>query len=70
MDEGDNRESRKKNGDRFDNLFIGVVAIIIGIVFLGDINNWFGIGIRLGLDKIWPVFIILGGIYLIMQNRR
>ena len=67
MDEG---QGRKKGGDRFDNLFFGIVVIIIGLVFLGETNDWFGLGYRLGMDKIWPVFIILGGIYLIMQNRR
>lgn len=54
---------------RTANLFAGIVLIIIGLVFLGERYHWFGLHVDLGLDRIWPVFIILGGIYIIIKDR-
>ncbi len=58
-----------RNG-RFSNLFWGITLIIVGLVFLGQRYNWFGLGIDLGLDKIWPVFIIIAGLIVVLKNRR
>jgi hypothetical protein len=57
-----------KHWGRGGNLLWGIVLIILGVVFLGQRYHWWGLNIDLGLDKIWPLFIVAAGIYLIMKR--
>ena len=52
-----------------DRLFSGLVLLIIGAVFL--LNNFGVIDFHWGnLFRLWPVFLIIGGINLLLSNTR
>ena len=55
--------------ERLSNLFWGVVLIIIGVVLLGERYYWFGLHLDIGLDKVWPVFVIIAGLFIIFKHR-
>ena len=55
--------------ERQSGMLIGLILIVIGIIFLGERYNWFGLNLDLGMDKIWPVFLIIGGIYFMLKHR-
>ncbi|HUX08905.1 MAG TPA: DUF5668 domain-containing protein [Acidobacteriota bacterium] len=58
-----------KLDDRQSGMLIGLILIAIGIIFLGERYDWFGLNLDLGMDKIWPVFLIIGGFYFILKHR-
>jgi hypothetical protein len=52
-----------------DRLFSGLVLVIIGVVFL--LNNFHVIDFHWGnLFRLWPVFLVIGGINLLLANAR
>jgi hypothetical protein len=54
---------------RNDRLFSGLVLVIIGSVFL--LNNFGVIDFHWGnLFRLWPIFLVIGGINLILANNR
>jgi hypothetical protein len=54
---------------RNDRLFSGLVLIIIGAIFL--LNNFGVIDFHWGnLFRLWPVFLVIGGINLMLANNR
>lgn len=54
---------------RNDRLFSGLVLVIIGAVFL--LNNFGVIDFHWGnLFRLWPVFLVIGGVNLLLSNTR
>lgn len=54
---------------RRSDLILGGLLILIGIITLGQINNWFTIDFD-QISKLWPILIILAGaVVLIDQNK-
>jgi hypothetical protein len=56
---------RKRWG--YGSLYSGVWVIIIGVIFL--LNN-FGYLQGQAWSKLWPVFIIIPGIFMILRSQR
>lgn len=46
-----------------DNLFIGLFAIALGLFFLAENFGWIPESVNLG--DLWPVFVILFGVWMI-----
>jgi hypothetical protein len=51
-------------------MLMGLVLVVVGLVLLGEKYDWFGLNIDIGLDKVWPVFLIIAGIYFILTHKR
>jgi hypothetical protein len=60
----------ESNKERNHALFGGLILIVVGVILLGERYDWFGLNIDIGLGKIWPVFVIIAGIYLILTHRQ
>lgn len=50
-------------------IFPGVILVIVGIVLLGQMNNWWNFDWRL-LVAFWPVYMILAGLRLVLPVGR
>jgi len=59
----------QRNREKATGLLGGIILIIIGLAFLGERYNWWGLNLDMGIDKIWPVFIIAAGIYMIFKHK-
>ena len=49
-----------------DNLFIGLFVVGLGLFFLADNLDW--IPENIGIGDLWPVFLILFGVWLIFSK--
>jgi phage shock protein C len=56
-----------RNQNRNSNLFGGAVLIILGIIF--SFNTFFDINLFSYIGKMWPLFLIGLGIWLIVRDK-
>lgn len=56
----------RRGGFNFSNLFLGMLIIFMGIIFLGRTTGWFYINIDLW--KLWPILIILFGLSILSRG--
>jgi uncharacterized membrane protein YkgB len=67
-DPNNKQPERSRNAYFYGSLYPGVVIVVVGILFI--LGN-FGIlknGVIWG--KLWPVFIIIAGLFMIFRPRR
>jgi hypothetical protein len=65
--QGDKKESCRGNGWYYGRLYPGICTLAVGIIFL--LNN-FGYLKWDAWGKLWPVFVIIAGIFMIVSPRR
>ncbi|WP_367915162.1 DUF5668 domain-containing protein [Leadbetterella sp. DM7] len=54
-----------------NNIFMGVILIVLGGLALGLINDWFSFDISMReIARFWPILIILAGIAVMLDSRR
>ena len=58
-------KSNRKTKKQKDNTFWGIVMIVVGFFWLGNNLDWFDFNI-----PIWPIAIIIVGLYLLIEGRR
>ena len=64
----DQKDSRKvNNGYLYSRVYPGVWLIVIGVIFL---LNSFGYLRWSSWGKLWPVFIIVSGVLMLIRPRR
>lgn len=53
------------------NIILGTILIIVGVVTLGLVNNWFSFDISLRqIAKFWPILIIFAGLAVLADSKR
>ncbi len=54
-----------------NNIFLGVILILLGGLALGLVNDWFDFDISMRqIARFWPVLIILAGVAVMLDSRR
>jgi hypothetical protein len=54
-----------------NNIFLGVILIVLGGLTLGVINDWFSFDVSMReIAKFWPILIILAGLAVIIDSKR
>ena len=54
-----------------NNIFLGVILILLGGLALGLVNDWFNFDISMRqISRFWPVLIILAGVAVMLDSRR
>lgn len=54
-----------------NNIFLGVILILLGGLALGLVNDWFSFDISMRqIARFWPLLIILAGIAVMLDSRR
>ena len=62
-----NDSNRQRNYHFYGRIYSGVVTIVVGIIFL--LNN-FGFIHWNAWGKLWPLFVIIAGIFMLLRPRR
>lgn len=57
------------NMKRRSDLILGGLLILIGVITLGQINNWFSIDFD-QISKLWPILIILAGVVVLIDQNK
>lgn len=54
-----------------NNIFLGVILVVLGGLALGLVNDWFSFDISMReIARFWPLLIILAGVAVMLDSRR
>ena len=67
MNDEENKDYKRRKPYFYGTVYAGVYVLVVGIIFL---LNSFGYLEGDAWGKLWPLFIILPGLFMIFQARR
>jgi hypothetical protein len=67
QDEEREKKPNKGNGWYYGRLYPGICTVLVGLIFL---LNEFGYLKGQAWGKLWPLFIIIPGLFMIFSTRR